>query len=262
MTKYILSVLFIFSLQLTILAQVTKLKGVYQGNNLYVMNPIVSSGGGFCIEEVKVNGQVTKDEINASAFEIDLSQFHLRKGAPVSIEIKHKKGCSPKIVNPTAIQPKSTFRVTKISVGRDKILRWTTLGEAGSLDFIVEQYRWNKWVKVATIKGKGTAKANYYTVAIKPHSGENKFRIKQKDFSRKSRYSKDVLYRSMSPAVSFSPKKPSNTISFSVPTRYEIYNYYGKIVAKGYGNKVDISKLKSGDYFLNFDNTMASFKKK
>jgi hypothetical protein len=66
----------------------------------------------------------------------------------------------------------------------------------------------------------------------------------------------------MSPAVSYSPKKPSKTITFSVATMYEIYNYYGKIVAKGYGNKADISKLKSGDYFLNFDNTMASFKKK
>jgi len=262
MTKHILTVLFILLLHLTILAQSTKLNGIYQGENLYVMNPFAVSSEGYCITEVKVNGQLTKDEINASAFEIDLSQFHLRKGAPLSIEIKHKKGCSPKIVNPTAIQPKSTFRVTKISIGRDKILRWTTLGEAGSLDFIVEQYRWNKWVKVAKIKGKGTAKANYYSVAIKPHSGENKFRIKQKDFSRKSRYSKEVLYRSMSPAVSYSPKKPSKTITFSVATMYEIYNYYGKIVAKGYGNKADISKLKSGDYFLNFDNTMASFKKK
>jgi hypothetical protein len=43
---------------------------------------------------------------------------------------------------------------------------------------------------------------------------------------------------------------------------YEIYDYYGNIVKKGFGAKIDVSGLKSGEYFLNYDNKMDTFKKK
>ena len=48
------------------------LEGTYQGKNVYVQNPFASSGVGFCVYEVRVNDQVTTDEIGSSAFEIDL----------------------------------------------------------------------------------------------------------------------------------------------------------------------------------------------
>ena len=49
------------------------LEGKYQQKNLYVINGIAPEGVGFCVFEVTVNGDVTSDEINSSAFEIDLS---------------------------------------------------------------------------------------------------------------------------------------------------------------------------------------------
>lgn len=241
-------------------AQELKLNGIYQGDNLYIMNPFSASGVGFCIQEVRINNKVSTDEIASSAFEIDLAQYHFKIGDPIEIIIKHKSGCTPKILNPNVVEVKSTFKVSKIEVGRDKILRWTTTDETGSLDFIVEQYRWNKWVKLGVVKGEGGMKTNQYSFAIEPHSGQNKFRVKQIDHSKKARYSKDAIYRSMSPEISF--KKSSNEITFSLETMYEIYDYYGNIVLKGNGDKIDISKLKSGDYFLNFDNKMQIFKKK
>jgi len=53
------------------------LDGNYHGKNLYVQNPFASSGVGYCTIEVEVNGQVTTDEINSSAYEIDFSFFQL-----------------------------------------------------------------------------------------------------------------------------------------------------------------------------------------
>ncbi len=259
MSKYFLSLFFAFLITFSF-AQETKLKGIYQGDNLFVMNPFSASGVGFCVQEVKVNNHVSTDEIASSAFEIDLTQYHFKIGDAIEIIIKHKAGCQPQIINPEVIQPRSTFKVTKIEVGRDKILRWTTTSETGSLNFIIEQYRWNKWVKVGNVKGKGGLKTNQYSFKIIPHSGQNKFRVKQVDYSKKARYSKDAIYRAMLPPASF--KKSGNEINFSTTTMYEIYNYYGNIVLKGTSNKVDISKLKSGDYFLNYDNKMANFKKK
>ncbi len=238
------------------------LNGVFQGKNLYVMNPFASSGIGFCVYEVSVNGKVTTDEINSSAFEIDLSVFQFKIGDKVSIEIKHKENCSPKILNAEVLKPTSTFTIASMNIDNDKVFKWTSKGESGSLPFIVEQYRWNKWIKVGTVEGKGTPGINSYSITVHPHSGNNKFRVKQIDFTKRPHYSEELTYKSKTPPVSFTPKKVENEITFTSPTLYEIYDYYGNIVKKGFGDKIDCSGLKKGDYFLNFDNKMETFKKK
>ncbi len=239
-----------------------KLEGIYQGKNLYIMNPFSSSGVGFCVYEVDVNGKVTTDEINSSAFEVDLSIFQFKLGDKIEISIKHKSNCQPKVLNPEVLKPKSTFKISLIKVDNNNNLKWSTTNEAGSLTYIVEQYRWNKWIKVGTVEGKGTPNSNSYSMKVYPHSGNNKFRVKQIDYTRKPHYSKDVPYRSMKPKVTFTPKKPSTTITFSRETMYEIYDGYGNIVKKGVGMTIDISDLKKGDYYLQFDNEMTDFKKK
>ena len=65
------------------------LKGIYQGKNLYVMNPFAADGNGFCITGVTVNGIATSDNVNSSAFEIDLSVHNLKKGDDVNVVISH-----------------------------------------------------------------------------------------------------------------------------------------------------------------------------
>ncbi|HCC28808.1 MAG TPA: hypothetical protein DEQ03_01895, partial [Marinilabiliales bacterium] len=229
------------------------LKGVYQGKNIYIMNPFAASGVGFCVFEVTVNGQLTTDEINSSAFEVDLTVFQFKKGDKVIIIIKHKDGCVPKIINPEVLKPQSTFEAANMKVDNKGVLTWTATLESGSLPFVVEQFRWNKWVKVAELEGKGTPGSNEYSVKVPAHSGNNRFRIKQVDYTRKPRYSKEIRYRSLEPPVTFSPPKPENEIVFSRETFFEIYDYYGNLVDKGMASKVDISKLTKGDYFLNYD---------
>jgi hypothetical protein len=238
------------------------LKGVYQGKNIYVMNPFASSGVGFCVFEVTVNGRLTTDEINSSAFEVDLTVFQFNKGDKLTIIIKHKDDCLPKVINPEVLKPQSTFEVTVLKIDKGVNLVWTATQESGSLPFVVEQFRWNKWVKVAEIEGKGNAGANEYTVKVPTHSGNNRFRIKQVDYTKKPRYSKELRFRSMDPPVTFTPPKPDKEIVFSRETMYEIYDYFGNLVDKGVGTKVDISKLAKGDYFLNYDIATETIRKK
>jgi hypothetical protein len=262
MKKRILS-LFVFTLMgLWSYGGEITIEGIFQGKNLYVMNPFSSSGVGFCVFEVTVNGKVTTDEINSSAFEIDLSVFQFNMGDKVSVQIKHKDNCVPKVLNPEVLKPKSTYTVSVINVEKDGTLNWTTTGESGKLPFVVEQYRWNKWVKVGEVEGKGTQGSNSYSLKVKPHSGNNKFRVKQLDYSKKPRYSPEANFKSMNPPVTITSKKFETEITFSGETMYEIYDYYGNIVLKGDGKSVNISSLKKGDYFINFDNTMDQFKKK
>ncbi|MCI5057340.1 MAG: T9SS type A sorting domain-containing protein [Flavobacteriales bacterium] len=238
------------------------LEGNYQGKNIYVQNPFSGTGVGFCTFEVKVNGNVTTDEINSSAFEIDLANFQLSLGEKVVVVIKHRDDCKPKVLNPEVLKPRSTFNTTEISISGDGILKWKTKDESGKLPYVIEQFRWNKWIKVGETEGAGGAGPNDYSFQITPHSGENLFRVKQVDYTGKPRYSKSVRFASSSSEVAFSPVKVNKELEFTAETMFEIYDSYGNIVKKGYANKVDCTNLKRGIYYLNYDNNTEKFVKK
>lgn len=243
-------------------AGIITLEGNYQGKNLYVQNPFAGSGVGFCVSEVLVNDEVSTDEINSSAFEIDLSIYNFTNGDKVVIKIKHKDDCKPKVLNPEVLKPKSTFEVVSMKVDKDGTLKWTTKAESGKLPFIVEQFRWNKWVKVGEVPGKGIEVNTDYALKVPQHSGENKYRVKQIDYSGEPRYSEPAKFRSMVAEVSFGPIKVADEIMFSDETMFEVYDSYGNIVKKGTGKKADVSNLTKGIYYLNYDNKSDKFIKK
>ena len=238
------------------------LEGNYQGKNLYVQNPFAGSGVGFCTYEVTVNGDVSTDEINSSAFEIDFTNFQLQTGDKVVIAIKHKDDCRPKVLNPEILKPKSTFEILKMNVDKEGVFSWMTKGETGTLTFVVEQFRWNKWIKVGEIEGKGVESENEYSFQTTPHSGQNQFRVKQVDYTGKPRYSKPARHNSVSTEITFTPIKTKDDLTFTAETMFEIYDSYGNIVKKGYSGKVDVTNLPKGIYYLNYDNKTDKFFKK
>lgn len=242
-----------------------KISGIYQGENLYVMNPFAPSGVGFCIYEVLVNGEISTDEISSSAFEIDLSIHGFTLGESIEIIIKHHDGCTPKILNPEVLKPKSTFTIESIQVNKSGKLTWISSGEVGSLPFYVEQFKWNKWVNITTVNGVGTPGVHNYSSNIQFVSGLNKFRVKQIDYTKKPRYSQVITYKNLAAPVTFKPgngMKTSKEIKFSAATNYEIYDYYGQLKKKGNGTVVDVSSYKAGTYFINYDNKTETFEKK
>ncbi|MFA8435995.1 MAG: hypothetical protein ACEPOZ_15865 [Marinifilaceae bacterium] len=261
MKKKFLIILSIFFSTLSV-GENLQLTGIYLGKNLYVMNPFADSGIGFCVYEVTVNGQTTTDEINSSAFEIDLSQYDFKLGERLLINLKYKNGCIPNVINPEDIKPKSSFKILSTKVDPKGSLHWTTTGELGPMPFVVQQFRWNKWITVGEVEGLGNPSTNSYQLNVRPHSGENKFRIFQTDYTERPHYSDIIRYNSGSKRISFSPIKVKDAINFSAPTLYEIYDSFGNIVFKGFGGKVNLKELQAGNYYLNFDNQMSSFVKK
>lgn len=272
MKKIILHLFFFFVGSNLVNAQggVIILEGNYQGRNLYVHNPFQSGGVGFCVSEVKVNGNITTDEITSSAFEIDFKPHKLNIGDKVEIKIFHKQDCKPKVLNPEVLKPKSTFEIVSMTLDKDGNLNWTTKTETGKLPFVIEQYRWNKWVKVGEVDGVGTPTTNDYSFKIVAHSGKNQIRVRQTDYSGQPRLSKPVDVMTDVPEVEYAPIKASKDINFflkgksdkAIETMYEIYDQYGNIVKKGFANKVDVSNLPKGGYFLNYDNKFGEFVKK
>ncbi len=233
------------------------IKGTYQGENIYVKNPFAPSGVGFCAYEVTVNGMITTDEINSSAFEVDLSVYGLNIGDEVSIVIRYKDDCTPMVLNANALQVQKPAKFSSVKA-TDGTLTFTTTGETGPLPFIIEQYRWNKWVKVGEVKGKGHNQPNTYETKVRTHSGINKFRVRQTTANRKAQsLSKEAIVTSEKPLVEF---KATNTeITFNSETLYEVYDQYGGIVFKGYGQAINISTLAKGKYYLNYDNSQGEF---
>ena len=232
---------------------IATIDGIYRGENLIVNNPFDPDGGaGFCIFDVKVNGQKLNETTNSSSFEIDFSSFGLRPGDRISIEFQQRINCgNVEIVNPHVIMVKSTFKTKSISV-EDGELVWSTTGERGQLPFTVEQFKWNKWKPLGTVEGNGTSGVNDYSYPIQLHSGENRFRVKQIDYTRRPNYSEEATHFSPQTPVEFTQK--GKVVTFSASTIYEIYNSYGRIVQKGEGKQVDLSKLEKGTYYLSYDN--------
>ena len=243
-------------------AGVIIVEGKYQNKNIYVQNAFTQVGVGFCTFAVYVNGKLTNDEINSTAFEIDLEQMQLKYGQDVTIKIFHKDGCTPpRVLNPDALKPIPTFEVTTMKMTNEGLITWTSKNENGSLPFIIEQFRWNKWVNVGEVQGVGTPSEHNYKFQVTAlHSGENKFRLKQVGYQPK--YSAEVKIVSSTPRCIFSMSKGSKQIDFTCGTLYEVYDYYGTVVKKGYGSRVDIANLQKGGYYVCFDNSIGELKKK
>ncbi|MDB0011814.1 hypothetical protein N9E20_03305 [Crocinitomicaceae bacterium] len=261
--KFILTLL-ILNLMSAVSYCALSIEGSYQGKNLYVQNPMDDDGFGYCATKVTVNGDIMPGGTNMGAFEIDFSMFNIAIGEPVFIVIEHNDGCKPKILNPEVLLPRSTFKVSSITVNNNGVLVWNTTDERGKLPYTIEQYRWNKWVSIGEVQGKGNVGNNVYEFQIAPHSGENKIRVVQVDHSGAKRSSEEVGFQSKIGVVTKSPTKVKNIINFSsegkpVETRYEIFDAYGSIVKKGVGSSVDCENLIKGIYYINYDNTNEKF---
>jgi hypothetical protein len=182
-------------------------------------------------------------------------------GETVTIRIKHKNGCAPKILNPGGLRPKPTFNTESIGIEKTGILRWSTTNEMGKLPFIVQQYKWNKWVKIGELEGMGTETKHDYEYQVSFTSGTNKFRVIQKNYQGKVKKTISVEIESGKPMLTFIYNKRSKKVIFSDATQFEIYDAYGRLVIRGYSTQADVAKLDKGDYYISYDNKTDEFHK-
>ena len=250
--------LLLFILPSVLMAQeVIVLEGNYQLRNIFVNNSIGNDGVGFCVTNVFVNGEVSTDEINSNAFEVDLTLFNLGFGDDVSVEIHHKENCTPEIINPLALQPQATFKTESIAIDDNSTISWSTTNETGVLPFRVQQFKWNKWVTVGEVQGEGNPGNHSYSFQTKLVTGDNRFRVIQKSGDGRVRVSPEVKMQSSSPEVTYVFDKKSKAVVFNAQTSFEIYDEYGQIVKRGYNSSVEMEDLQKGMYYINYDNTYA-----
>jgi len=243
--------------------KVIVLEGQYQKKNLFVLNDVGCGGAGFCTFLIKVNGEVTTDEAHMPVFEIDFSALKVPVNGNVLVEIHYRNDdcCSPIVLNPDDIVPVPTCKFLSASLSDDGILRWRTSNEGPRLPFIVEQKRWDKWIFVGEVPGKGGDSINDYQFKVSFVSGLNIFRVKQRGGKGIVRLSPMVSYYSPKPEILWIYNKETQTIEFSEPTYYELYDSKGNILKIGYGIRIETYMLPSGKYYLNYGNTTGKFVK-
>jgi hypothetical protein len=238
------------------------LEGKYMNKNLFIQNSISDEGVGYCAYEIVINGHVTTDEVTSATIEVDFSALPIEPGAPVVVEIKHKNNCAPKVLNPEVLKPQPSFEMVDFKISENGLLNWTTINENESIPFIVEQYRWNKWVKVGQVNGKGKMKGtNSYFFQSVPHSGQNKFRVKQEGFGGMEKRSESATFQFNINPISHKTGSNKHQIVFSGETLFEIYDQFGSVMKYGYGKEVNIENLRNGKYFLCYDNTVSELTK-
>ncbi len=236
-------------------AQKIELEGTYQGKNIYVQNP-ASGTTSYCTEKVLVNGKEIAVS-NSSAYEIKLDSLGFKPEDTIKIEIFHKVDCKPKVITQN-YTPKGNFDLVSISVDSSAILHWISKNEINKLTYIIEQFCWNKWMKVGEVDGIGGIQENVYSFQTQPHSGKNQFRVKQVA-SGKPRISKIAEFEAPELKIKIlgNQQKLSDVIEFNKETMYELYDHYGNIIRKGTGKKIDIKGLERSFYYLNYDDKYA-----
>ncbi len=256
----LLFVVFLF-LSSSVSSQELNVQGVFTGDNVYVMNPFAKMKDHFTIESIIINDTAYTENTESSAFEIDLKHMGFKLGDDLHFRIRYRDSIMPSIVNLEKIKAISSFKLQKAFIDKEQFLNWRCSNEVGSLPFDIQQYRWNKWITVGQLRGVGTRGINHYRIKVPIHSGANKFRIHQVDYSQKEKFSKSIDFNSSLKPIRLLNKKVITKLRFSAPTQFEIFDLFGNLIFDGFGKEVRFDDLIPGKYYVNYDNTIGEFMK-
>jgi len=241
---------------------VVELSGSYQGENLLVVNEVNPDGVGFCCYQVRVNGQLTADQVNSHAFEIDLEGQGIPLGKGVAIKLFHRDGCVPRVLNADVILPSPDFELVEFHAWPTGEVAWVALNERGRMPYILQQFKWGKWVDMLRVDGQGGEGECIYKAQMDPIRGENLLRLTHLAPDGSLAVQGEVGFFADVPEVNVEYDPKSAVMTFSEPTQYEIVDAYGTVALSGRGDNVILRYLARGEYFVNFGARSETFKKR
>ena len=146
-----------------------------------------------------------------------------------------------------------------ISIDSFAVLHW--VAKSFSI-YNIEQYKWNKWVKVGVVYRKDSVKNNEFNFQTTPHSGKNIFRIRQVEDGIYFHYqTAEFVNSELQIKILKNKNRLSDELEFNKETMYELYNKEGYIISEGKSKKIDLRQFDYGWYYLNYDNKMTEIKK-
>ncbi len=152
------------------------------------------------------------------------------------------------LVQLNVVAQTDTCKFTQISATKAGAVSWTTQKESLKKPFVVEVWRWNKWLKIGEVFAKGTPTTNMYRFNTVPHHGLNKVRV----WLLNENYACDsTSFTSEVPVVTYEIK--NKIVKFNTETLYEVVDSKGTSVKRGYSKELFCNDL-AGTYTLYYDN--------
>lgn len=224
-------------------------RGTYQGENIFVQNPLAPDKKNFCTKEIYINGQLRSAGPKASAFIIDLS--HLSINQNVTIYLVHEEGCTPVFVNPQVIQSTRSFNFTYVEADANMI-NWVTKGESSGNQFYLERQIDEDWIATDTIPARGSMFANQYSLKAPHYPGSNTYRLRYLDESSET-LSEVFDFYSTAPQTQVYNDTTFERITFSRIVAFELFDFEMRLLKKGKGFEVDIKDLRDGTYYIRLE---------
>lgn len=154
------------------------------------------------------------------------------------------------------------FNYAEVNLTQEGLLTWVTVFEKDPLPFHVEQYAYNKWMKVGMIYGEGRGDSTYYEYRVGAvlNSGNNTFRIRRETGEVIDTYSQKVNLITNWKRVYHFADKSNDRILLSRRGYYYVYDEIGMLCRKGYGSIISTKGLLKGKYFLCYDDQVEKIK--
>lgn len=231
--------------------------GKYTGENVYVLNP--SENGVFSVQEVTVDGKPYAFNRESNAFEVNLEGHALNDF--VFVKVTCLPNTHPVIVNSESLVRESEFSLPSFVFNKkSKLLEWKATELDAACTYRLEQMLYGKWITVKKLgRPNEMISENYLPVQI---SGMNMFRIVQSDAAGNELSSPVIKLKSPNKKVYLQTDRVKDYIEFTAVTHYELYDANGGFIKRGTAQKINVTDLAKGTYWVNFDGKEAVITKK
>ena len=71
---------------------------VFGGANVFIRNPYSSTGVGWCVKGVSINGNAVEMSVDTDSLEVDLVGSGVVVGDAVVVTVRHEEGCLPGVI--------------------------------------------------------------------------------------------------------------------------------------------------------------------
>ncbi len=263
--KYILVFLFFLPLIAPagngFVADTLEYKGVNYQRKLFFNNPSPDTGG-FSIQQILVNGDTVREELRSNTVTLHLDRVPLEREDSLRIHVVFLEGYMPHLVNPEGLLPPNDFIFTYMRV-RNENLIWRVAGVIGYRPFVVEQYRWERWVDIEEVPVYDSLAGGTYEYNLRPHYGANRYRVIKVNALGQTVVSREQSVRAYNvPQPEMVSTWVRERLEFTEVTRYEIYDMDWNLIKKGRDRYINVSDLPRGRYRINYCNTTDTFRKR
>lgn len=235
--------------------------GVNYQRKLFFHNPSPQRDS-FSIQQILVNGDTVREELSTNTVTLHLDRLPLEHEDSLCIQVIFLVDYIPHLVNPEGLLPPNDFIFTYIRVRNQKLL-WRVAGVIGYRPFIVEQYRWERWVDIEEVPVYDSLPGGTYEYSLRPHYGANQYRVVKVNALGETVVSREQTIRAYNvPRPEMVSSRVREQLEFTEVTRYEIYDMDWNLLKSGRDRYIDVSDLPRGRYMINYCNTTDTFRKR